>query len=106
MISHLSNPYIVTYKNVNKCRSITSLHTKLCRIIDHHILHLSKEKFMLVKMKKSRKKIVCFKVGAQINAKISHFLHIFVHEFHHENKRKEIMLYTVGKKIYSSTKMN
>ena len=48
MTSHLSNPYIVTYKNVNKCGSIASLHTKLCRIIDHHILHLSKEKVMLV----------------------------------------------------------
>ena len=48
MTSHLSNPYIVTYKNVNKCWNIASLHTKLCRIIDHHILHLSKEKVMLV----------------------------------------------------------
>ena len=48
MTSHLSNPYIATYKNVNKCWSIASLYTKLCRIIDHHILHLSKEKVMLV----------------------------------------------------------
>ena len=48
MTSHLSNPYIVTYKNVNKGWNIASLHTKLCRVIDHYILHLSKEKVMLV----------------------------------------------------------
>ena len=56
--------------------------------------------------KKTRKKIVCFKVRAQNSTKINHFLLIFVHEFYHENKRKEIMLYTVGKEIYSSTRIN
>ena len=58
------------------------------------------------KTKKLGKKKGCFKVGAQNSAKISHFLLIFVHEFHRENKVKEIMLYTVGKKMYSSTKIN
>ena len=38
--------------------------------------------------KKTRIKIVCFKDGAQNSAKISHFLLIFVHEFHRENKIK------------------
>ena len=49
MTSHLSNPYIVTHKNVNNCWSIASLDTKLCRVINHHNLHLLKEKFILVR---------------------------------------------------------
>ena len=49
MTSHLSNPYIVTHKNVNNCWSIASLDTKLCRVINHHNQHLLKEKFILVR---------------------------------------------------------
>ena len=52
---------------------------------------------------------LCFKykkIYMKNSAKVSQILLIFVHEFHHENKRKDIMLYTVGKEIYSSTKIN
>ena len=82
-----------------KARFLANVAIK-CESQAHLFLWVMKDRHETNK-KKLEKKIVCFKV--QNSVKISHFLLIFVHEFHRENKRKKIMLYTVGKEIYSST---